>query len=113
MKQLGQLRPANTTAASIYSPDANVSSVEIQTIVVCNTGGATPNFRIFHDDNGTTYDETTALFWDEVMVANTTQIFSYPKGSGILMDNTSGNIAVRTSANDAITFTIYGTEVVK
>ena len=104
-KQLGQLRPANTTAASLYSPAANVTT-EITKIIVTEHTGATPTFRIFHDEDGTTYDETTALVWDSAMSANGNNLYEF----GIWMRNSAGNLAVRTSAGSQILFTCYGIE---
>ncbi len=105
-KQLGQLRPANTTAASLYSPGANTTAI-IKSIVVCNTTSGAPAFRIFIDDDGTTYDETTAHYFDVSMVANETlQIDTF-----WAMNDSTGNLAVRTDTNDAITFTAHGVEI--
>lgn len=105
-KQLGQLRPGDTSAASIYSPGENVTAI-ITSIFVCNTTGNTPNYRIFVDDDGTTYDQTTALYYDNAMNANTTEKIQ----CFIAMNNSNGNIAVRSSAASEITFTIFGSEV--
>ena len=105
-KQLAQLRPADTNAASLYSPPDNVTA-ELTRLVICNTTANTPSYRVFHDEDGTTYDQTTALFYDEPMVANTTQIIDL---TGIGMRGTAGNLAVRTSAANEITFTLYGVE---
>lgn len=105
-KQLGQLRPANTTAESLYSPGASTTAI-IKSIIVVNTSGAAATFRIFVDDDGTTYDETTAHYWDHPIAADTTvQIDTY-----WAMNDSSGNLAVRTDTNDAITFTCYGAEI--
>ena len=73
LKQLGQLRPANTTAASLYSPGANTETI-VKSILVCNTTGGAVTYRIFHDDDGTTYDENTALFWEMSLAANSTDV---------------------------------------
>ena len=105
IKQLGQLRPANTTAASIYSPASGVNT-DVKTLVVCNQTAGAADYRIFHDDDGTTYDETTALFYDVTLSANATDIIPLNIG----MDDDSGNIAIRTDTNDALTFTLYGAE---
>jgi len=105
IKQLGQLRPANTTATSIYSPASGVNT-DVKTLVVCNQTAASADYRVFHDDNGTTYDETTALFYDVTLSANATDILPLHIG----MDDDSGNIAVRTDTNNALTFTLYGGE---
>jgi len=105
-KQLGQLRPANTTAASLYSPAASTTAV-IKSIVVCNQTGTAATFRIFVDDNGTTYDETTAHYFDVSLAANSTlQIDTF-----WAMNDATGNLAVRTGTNDALTFTAYGVEI--
>lgn len=106
-KQLGQLRPANTTAASLYSPPAATTWVG-KNLMVCNTSGASATFRVFHDEDGTTYDETTALFWDAPIAAGETIILT-----GLLAGFTdAGNVGVRSSAANAITFTLYGAEIV-
>lgn len=105
-QQLGQLRPANTTAASLYSPNAGITTI-IKSIVVCNTTGIAAKFRVFLDDDGTTYDETTALFYDVTIAANTTvQVDTF-----YAMNDSSGNLAVRTDTNDALTFTCFGAEI--
>jgi len=106
IKQLGQLRPANTTAASLYSPAASTQT-NIYTVVVCNTSVSSAKYRIFHDDNGTTYDETTALFWDISLSADSTDTVEIK----ISMNDSTGNLAVRTDTADALTFTAYGLEV--
>ena len=105
-KQLGQLRPANTNAASLYGPPEN-KGVIVDKIVVCNVTANTPTFRVFHDEDGTTYDQTTALAYDEALPANQRLVIDGP----FYMRNTNGNLAVRSSANDEITFTAYGREL--
>lgn len=105
-KQLGQLRPANTTAASLYSPGTGVTAI-IKTIVICNQTSSSAKFRIFLDDDGTTYDESTALFFDIDIGPNSTDhVDTY-----YAMNNPSGNLAVRTDTNSAITFTCFGAEI--
>jgi len=105
-KQLGQLRPSNTTVTSIYSPAAGVTGI-IKTVYVCNTTIGIVTFQICVDDNGTTYDESTALFWDVTIAANTTLELD----TFIPLSNSAGNIAVRSSLANAITFTLFGAEV--
>lgn len=59
------------------------------------------------DDDGTTYDQNTALFYDITIGANSTdQIDTY-----YAMNDANGNFAVRTDTNDAITFTCFGAEI--
>lgn len=106
LKQLGQLRPGNTTAASLYSPGASTQTI-IKSIIICNTSGSSVKFRIFADDNGTTYDQTTALFYDAPLPANSTLQID----ANILMDDSAGNLAVRTATANALTFTCWGAEM--
>ena len=106
--QLGQLRPANTTAASIYSPAASIET-QITSITICNTSASIANFRIFLDDNGTTYDQTTAMYYDPPgqIQAGDTVTFTDLKW---LMNDSTGNLAVRTSVANSLTFTVFGFE---
>lgn len=105
-KQLGQLRPSDTTAASLYSPGTDVTCV-VESIWICNQTASNVTYRLFHDDDGTTYDESTALVFDETVSANSTVKLVEP----INLDNVSGNLAVRTSVGNALTFTVYGREL--
>lgn len=102
-KQLAQLRPSDTNAASLVSP-ARLHTLEVETVVVCNTTGSAVTFRLFHDDDGTTYDQSTALQYDAALPANSSVSFEV----GIEMNNSNGNLAVRSSSGNAITFTAYG-----
>lgn len=102
--QLGQSRPATTAAASLYSPADGVVA-KVEKVVVVGTAAAVAS--IFHDENGTTYDQSTALMYDRTVAANESIIFEI----GAYMNDPSGNLAVKTSVNSALTFTAYGTEI--
>ena len=102
---LAQSRPGNTTAVSAYSPPTSTFT-KITRIVVCNTASTTQKFRIFLDNDGTTYDETTALFWDITTPTDTTVEID----ADWWMNNSSGNLAVRTDSASAFTFSIFGEE---
>ena len=105
-KQLGQLRPANTTAASLYSPAVGVTAI-VKALYVTNTSLVVATFRICVDDNGSTFDESTALFWDVTLNANTTlELYTF-----IAMNDSAGNIGVRTDTANALTFTAFGAEI--
>jgi hypothetical protein len=113
---LGQLRPANTTAAALYTPRTGIIGV-VTSIIVCNTSGASAAYRLFHDFDGTTYDQTTALVYDDVIdpafagvLALTRHILTFDGGITI---SPGGNLACRTSVNSAFTFTAYGYELSK
>ncbi len=108
-KVLAQARENSTNAVSVFSPTASTkikdeAEAEIDCIVVCNNTGNTPTFRIFLDDDGTTYDQSTALYYDVALAANETlQIDTkWP------MNNAAGNLAYRSSAANEVTITVFG-----
>lgn len=100
---LSQIRPGSTTVVSIYSPALN-EIVEIKEVIVCNTTAAAHDFSIFLDHDGTSYDEGTALYFDEALAANTTKQIE----TSWWMRDSAGNMAVKTDTNDAFTFTVFG-----
>ena len=105
-KQLGQRRDNDTNTHSIYSPGANTTAI-IKTIVIANTTGSDADIRVFIDDNGTTYDQSTALMYDVPIDANsTTQLCGfYP------MNDATGNIAYQQGTGNACTVTVFGAEI--
>lgn len=104
-RQIGQARPANTTAVSVYSP-ADGMMTDVVTIIICNSSASSAAYRVFHDDDGVTYDESTALFYDVTIPANTTDIHDMK----VFMADSDGNLAIRTDTASALTFTVYGSE---
>lgn len=104
-KQLAQARPSGTSAVSIYSPGVGVTAT-IATINICNTTASSTTYRIFLDNDGTTYDENTAHYWDVIIKKNQTQEYRI----FWVIDNSAGNLAVRTATGNALTFSVYGLE---
>ncbi len=104
-KLLGQARPSSTTATSLYSPAANISTI-IRTIFVCNVTISVVKFRIFVHDSGSVFDEDTALFWDVTLAGNTT----IELNTVICMNDANGNLGVKTNIANALTFTAFGSE---
>ncbi len=105
IKQLGQLRPANTTAATIYSPGSSTESI-VRTITVCNLTASAVDYSIFDDDDGTTYDESTALYFNVSLAAKATENIEVR----IAMNDPNGNLAVKTETSSALNFTCFGEE---
>lgn len=104
--QLGQARPANTSAVSIYSPAASTET-RLKQLIIANTGTVAATYRVFIDDDGTTYDATTAIAWDApIAVGSEPQIIDLDQ----YMNDSTGNIAVRASVADTVTFTLSGLE---
>jgi hypothetical protein len=102
-QQLGQARENSTNAVSVYSPGASEEAI-IKSIIVANTSGADATVRIFVDDDGTTYDESTAIAWDVTIPADSVWDFE----TTICMNDATGNLAYRSSVSNALTVTVNG-----
>ena len=102
---LAQSRPSNTTAATLYTAGMKT---EVTRIIIANTTGSAATFRLFHDDDGTTMDETTALIWDNsIATANYVDIQAYLDGAGITIA-AGGSLGIRSGTGNALTFSAYG-----
>lgn len=104
-EQLAQTRPSNTTAASAYTASL---VTEITCIVVCNTTGSAAAFSIYHDDDGSTFDQTTALHYAQAIAANDTVYITLDAPGAGLFIKPDGQLGVQTDTNSALTFTVYG-----
>ncbi len=103
---LAQVRPANTTAATAYTSENKVT--EITSIIVCNTTGSPVTFRVFHDVQGTTYDQSNALWYDVSLAANASTVLNSESPNGGIFLNPGDSLGVRVGTGNGITFSIYG-----
>jgi len=115
-KQLGQKRLDILNATSIYTPQDPRITALVKTIVVCNTSNKSAKFSIYHDDDGTTYTVTTALFFEQKVLGNKTVLIEF-LGDGLAIQgktftDVAGNLAVQTDTVNALTFTISGKEII-
>jgi hypothetical protein len=107
LTQLGQARPSTTNATVLYQHDGLTTRTQLKTLLVANTTGGAVTFRIFHPpDTTATYDQSTALFYDIDIDANSTTVIELC----IYLDNVKPYLAVRSSVANALTFTVYGDE---
>ena len=103
--QLAQTRPANTSTATAYTAK---KQTEITQVIVCNTTGSPATFSLYHDDDGSTYDQTTALVYSASVAANTMLSLS-ADGAGLgIFVTANGTIGVQSGTASALTFSIYG-----
>lgn len=103
--QIAQTRPSGTSAVSAFT--ASIAT-EITQIVIANTTASPANASIFHDDDGSTFSQATALLYSIPIAAYTTTVWESPGvGSGIMV-KPDGQIGVQTGTANALTFTIYG-----
>jgi hypothetical protein len=102
-RQLAQVRPAGTAAVDGWSPDF-FGQFEVTLIHCANVSGAAINISLFHDINGTTYDEDTALTWVHEIPAGGV----YQLESSLVGYSSLENFGVQCSVADGVTFTFYG-----
>lgn len=102
-RQLAQVRPAGTSAVNGWSPDF-FGQFEVNLIHCANVSGASITISIYHDTDGTTYDETTALVWQHTIPAG--GVFQLE--SSLVGYSTAENFGVQCSVTNGVTFTFYG-----
>ncbi len=107
-KQLFQHRENSTNAVNIFSCGVN-EEVEVSKIIFVNTSAAKVKICLFHDDDGTIYDESTAIMWNLEIEPG----FPFPWTPRIDMNNYSGSLGFSVSVANAITITGYGSVTTK
>jgi hypothetical protein len=105
LRQLGQLRPADTNTASLFTPTIS-GQYKVFLIVIANTGTVSANSSVYHDADGTTYSTATAIQYGTPIPVGASIHLEFEKG--ITDYRAAGNIAVQSSVADTLTFTCYG-----
>lgn len=109
--QLNQVRPLDTSFVTAYT--AGTEETLITSIYVANTTNSKVDYSICLDVDGTTFNESTALFWEVEVDANNTILvegnfpLTHINTNGISTP-TQGSLAVKSSTANALTFTING-----
>jgi hypothetical protein len=102
--QVAQARENSTNAVSVFSSGAGEThQIRLKAV---NVSGASATLSIFHDNDGTTYDESTALVWQMTLSDGQPPY----EMEGIYMSNENGNLAYQSSVANAITMTVYSIE---
>ena len=101
--QLAQVQ-GSSTASLLY---AATIRTEVKSIKIANTTGATSKFRLFHDDDGTTYSSATCLYWDVPVTSGQTLSLDAEYDGGINVAK-NGNLGFRCDVSQALTVTVYG-----
>jgi hypothetical protein len=103
-RQLAQIRPNVTTGVTGFTLTSS-TPFTIDLVNVVNVGTSQCEVSIFHDVDGTTFDETTALVWRHIL--RPSEILCYEEYiSGF---SSAENVGVQCSVADSANFTIYGT----
>ena len=105
-KVLAQTQISGTTAVSLYTPPSGKKAVLTQLFIAIYDNDVI--ISVYHDDDGTTYNDTTALI-REVKVEKEKNILSLPLQFIPLANG--GNFAVQIDKASDVTFTLYGIEV--
>lgn len=105
---LAQLRPSGTSAVTLYTAAQLRTEITLLiAVIVSGTAGQT-EIEVYHDDDGTTYDDDTLIA--SIQKADNAEglIFqAQHPGSGILMAR-GASIGVKISGADDVNFSIYG-----
>ena len=102
---LAQERPSGTTDTTAFTAQMRT---EITCIYICNSTGSAVSARIFHDDDGSTYSQANALFYDKSIPANDTLVILTEGIGSVATLKKDGTIGIRTGTANALTFSIYG-----
>lgn len=105
---VAQVRPSTAgTFETLAEGSSDAPRIEITRIVVSNTTGSAATFRLCHDIDGTTFDEASALFWDQSVPANETfEVVAQHVGGGIFVGK-AGAVAFSSDTSNALTCTAY------
>jgi len=104
-KILGQVEPANTSNADLYTVPASTEAI-VSTLVVSNSTAGEVAFRIFIRDAGATAGTENAIAYDTTLAANSQAAFTL----GLTLSATD-IITVRSSTGGALAFSAFGSEL--
>ena len=99
--QLAQVRASTTSNTLIYQ-SGPAETVQIF-MKFTNVSSGAALVRVFHDQNGTTYDQSTAIVYDLKLHPGELLELDH-----VFVNNATGSLAYRSSVADAITATVYG-----
>lgn len=108
-KLLGRVRANNTTNNSLYVTPANFAG-HITSITIVNTTALGVTFRLFHDDASATYDQSTALYYDVNIAANTSFTRESTHDEGFCIIQPGGTLMFQNGTANGLTISLYGYE---
>lgn len=109
-RQLAQVA-APAVAATLLSPTGASSTLVVDKLIVCNFTATDSWVSIFHDEDGTTFDSTTALLFQFVLPGRSSIDITDVTGP-IILSNSNGALGHAARAATDLTVTAYGREVV-
>lgn len=103
-KPLGQVAAVITTPTLVYQPASGVRATNL-VLVATNHSVTDTWLTVYHDIDGTTYNDASTIESEIVIVANSTRRFNVSSMSS------AGALAVVAEASSRITCTLYGIEI--
>lgn len=103
-KSLGQVRPAVAgVAEELYH--ANGVEAEVKNITIANTTSSAAKYTVYFSADNSTFDQSTALYYEIELAGNSTIADTSIRDVGL-----GGAFRAQTDTNNALTFTLSGTE---
>lgn len=106
-KLLAQVRPSGTSLTQLFAPTPGIPAL-ISAIHVCNTSGAARTMQACIDDDGTTWSEVTAIYWDKSVDADDAFTINFHDDLNL---EYPGSVAGQTDSANGLTFTVFGKEI--
>lgn len=109
-EQLAQLEVISVAPATsiLFQVASEGLRTEITLAIIGNHGSGGVEVRLFHDDDGTTYDDSTEIFHQTISQNTANLVFqAQHPGSGIHV-KPGGSIGVEAGSANRITVTLYG-----
>jgi len=104
-KVLGQVAPADTSNADLYTVPGSISTV-VSTLLVSNTTGIDATCRIFVRVSGAAAATSNAIIYDGTVAGNDFQAITV----GITLAATDV-ISVQSGTGNSLTFQAFGSEI--
>jgi hypothetical protein len=105
--------PTTTAPMLLYSPQDSNKTTFIKSLFVCNTTAIAQTFSVWVNQVGSTTGDDKAIMKNFAIAAASADQRSFAGDSGIILVGSSASILVGASAASALTFTIYGYELVE
>lgn len=110
-QQLAQLRPSVTTPVTLYQVPAAPAGLRVELtllFVALRDGASSTEINIFHDDDGTTYNDDTIIAGETKVDTDTDNIFQAQAVGGGIFVKAGGSIGVQVNNANDVNFTLYG-----
>lgn len=106
-RQLAQLRPSSTSAEQLFTSTQN-RPWTIDLIILTNNSTGSVDVTIYHDDDGSTYDDTNCVL--STVTLHKGQTMEFTPSEGISGHNRGSSVGVKVNSANTVAFTAYGYE---